>query len=108
MTVIHMKTAALPLHEMVGGALSSRESAFRGACRKAFEDAGLRVIEVFAKGAAPQDLPEILPDGSVEETSYITVTVGVDIDATPDEIEQVCANLALPEFPASGWRFPEE
>ncbi|MFZ2172904.1 MAG: hypothetical protein WAW17_02500 [Rhodococcus sp. (in: high G+C Gram-positive bacteria)] len=108
MTVIHMTTAALPLHEMVDGALSAREREFRGTVRGALEAADLRVIEVFAKGAAPRNLPEVLPDGSMEETSYITITVGVDVDASPDQIEHACANLFLPGFPASAWRFPEE
>ncbi|MBM4574701.1 hypothetical protein GS896_25385 [Rhodococcus hoagii] len=108
MTVIHMTTAALPMHEMLGGALTAREQLFRRTIRDTLTGAGLSVTEVFAKGAAPRVLTEILPDGSEEQTTYITLTVGVDIAAPAEVIEQAFSTLSLPEFPASAWRFPED
>ncbi|NKS02607.1 hypothetical protein GS528_16695 [Rhodococcus hoagii] len=57
------------------------------------------MTEVFAKGAAPRVLTEILPDGSEEQTTYITLTVGVDIAAPAEVIEQAFSTLSLPESP---------
>lgn len=108
MTEIYMRSAAFPLHEMLGGALSQRDRDFRTAARTAIENAGLVVTELFAKSPVPQDIPEILADGTRETTSYILLTIGVDIDATPDTIEQAFADLSVPGFPATAWKFPED
>jgi hypothetical protein len=108
MTEIHMRSAAFPLHEMLGGALSNRDRDFRTAAREAIEGAGLVVKELFPKSPVPQDIPEVLPDGTRESTSYILLTIGIDIDAAPETIEQVFTDLSVPGFPATAWKFPED
>ncbi|WP_301850433.1 hypothetical protein [Rhodococcus pyridinivorans] len=108
MTVIHMRTAALPLHKMLGSALSSRERAFQTATRAALQDQNLPVREIFSKGAVPQSIPEVLPDDSRAVTSYILLTLGVEIDADPDAVERALADLTIPGFPATAWKFEGE
>lgn len=108
MTEIHLRTAAFPLHEMLGDALSQRDREFRTAAREAFETNGVTVSEIFSLSVRPQNIPEILPDGTRETTSYIVLTIGVDIDATVETVEQACANLSIPGFPATAWKFPED
>ena len=108
MTEIHMRAAGLPLHEMLGAALSTRERNFRTVTREALEANGLTVLQVFSKSAVPQTIPEILPDGTRENTSYVLLTIGIDIDAPAEAIEQALADLAIPDFPAAAWKFPED
>lgn len=109
-TVINMKTALLSFGDMLSGEpMDARERAYRAAVRSALETAGLPVTTIFARAVGQDDIPEILPDGSmVDNTTYLTATVGVEIAATPERIEQILPTLHVTGFPATAWLFPEE
>lgn len=108
MTEIQMRTAGIALHELLGGTMARRDREFRNATRTALEDSGLTVREVFAKKPSAQNVPEISPDGTRGMGSYIVLTIGVDIDADPERIEHACADLTIPGFPATAWKFSED
>ncbi|MCT6735351.1 hypothetical protein [Rhodococcus qingshengii] len=109
-TVIHMKTALLSFGDMLSGMnTGNRERAYRSAVRSTLEAAQLPVTSIFAREMGQDDIPEVRPDGSiVEDTTYLTATVGVEIDAPPETIEQILPTLHVPGFPATAWNFPEE
>ncbi|ATI36320.1 hypothetical protein CPI83_29405 (plasmid) [Rhodococcus sp. H-CA8f] len=105
-TVFRLKTAALPLHLLLGDALTGKTREYQVAIREGCAAVNLPVIGVFGKGVEPLNLPTML-DGEVIDSSYMAITCTVEVDATPEEVEAACANLQIPGFPATAWQFPE-
>lgn len=103
-----MRTAAVALQDLAGGVLAERDRAFRDATRNSLEEAGLTVREIFARATGSASLPKVAGDGTRSLHSFLTITIGIDVDADRDTIEQVCADLTIPGFPTTAWKFPED
>lgn len=106
-TVIHMITAVVPFENLRGNIAGNRTREFTAAVKDSFTALSLPVVQVFGKGAGVENLPTMMPDGSCADSTYVSATIGVEIDASPEEIEAVCENLQVPGFPATAWKFAE-